>query len=37
MAAKAATPAMAIEPLTVLAAPLKGVMGELVGLETTLK
>ena len=32
MAARAASPAATNEPLTVLAAPVKGVMGELVGL-----
>jgi len=37
MAAKAARPAMAIELPTVLAAPVNGVIGELVGLGTALK
>lgn len=36
MAAKAARPAMAIELPTVLAAPVKGVIGELLGLVTAL-
>ena len=36
MAAKAARPAMAMELPTLLAAPVKGVIGELVGLETEL-
>ena len=37
IAAKAARPATAIELPTVLAAPVKGVIGELLGLETTLE
>jgi len=36
IAAKAARPAMAIELPTVLAEPVNGVIGELLGLETTL-
>lgn len=36
IAAKAARPVMAIELPTVLAEPVNGVIGELLGLETTL-